>query len=111
MAGLSSCRRSTGSLKRTDSGSLLPRLVPDAPRWIAGVPHRLQDHLVAERIHVLPKASMPVHRELVALRQRAQRALLPNGVISPYNVEHFRLEDEETTINYRAVRHPFLAET
>src|SRR5581483_2096909 len=72
---------------------------PDPPRRAARLPEILKMHLVAQGVHRLPKAGMPIGRELRVTRQRLQRLRFPGRAIALDPVDHLRVEDKEATID------------
>ena len=53
------------------------------------MPLFLQDCLVPKRIHILPVAMMPIHRELILLDQTRKQLVLPAGAVALDPIEGF----------------------
>src|SRR5262245_15791859 len=85
------------------------RGLPDPPWGITTVPDLLQDHFVAESVHVLPIAVVPVDSELVLLNELAQRLLLPNRRVAVDKVHNLGFHDEEASIDDVAIREVLLS--
>src|SRR3546814_17817970 len=78
-------------------------LVPDLPGRPAARPLLFQQHLVAQGVHALPVALVPVRAELALRPEALQRRLLPDRPIAVDEIEHFRLADEEAAVDEAAV--------
>src|SRR3546814_11525304 len=85
-------------------------LVPDLPGRPAARPLLFQQHLVAQGVHALPVALVPVRAELAPRHEALQRRLLPDRRIAVDEIEHFRLADEEAAVDEAAVAGLLLAD-
>src|SRR5919106_1913873 len=75
------------------------RRLPDLPRWPARGPLLLEHHLVAQSVHGVPEAGVPVRRELVLVSESLHGLALPHGLVAVDVVQHRRLDDEEAAVD------------
>src|SRR5579884_4242406 len=83
---------------------------PDFPRRVFAGPKTLQVHLVPQRVHVLPEASVLVCSQTAISGQHLKRFALPDRGISRDIVERRRFEHKETTIDPSTVPFRFFPE-
>src|SRR6185312_11999798 len=62
-------------------------------------PEILQEMDVAQRVHALPEAIMPIRHELAFPRQPLHRLQLPRRRIAVDVIEHLRLEHKEAAVD------------
>src|SRR4051794_34794344 len=104
MNAAAACRRS-GSAPPPSRSSL-----PGLPARLARRPLLLQHDLVAEAVHVLPVARVPVGGQLAVIRQALKGLALPDRLVALDVVEDAGLEDEEAPVDPATVAGGLLAE-
>jgi hypothetical protein len=74
------------------------------------LPKIFKDHLVAQRIHRLPEALVPIRHQLAALSKLLQRLLLPNRFRPLEQIDDRRVDDKEAAGDPAAVSCRFFLE-
>src|SRR6266446_792139 len=72
---------------------------PMLPRSGAAVPEVFQILPIANRVHRVPKAGMPVGVQLTVLHQAFHRLTLQDGGVVGEEIEYVRFEDEKAAVD------------
>src|ERR1700753_1879224 len=75
------------------------RILPSLPRCVTALPIGFQDFLLANRIHALPDAGVPIGHELTLAGQALERLLLEVRVVAIDEIEDLRLQYEEGSVD------------
>src|ERR1700744_3496891 len=74
------------------------RILPSLPRCVTALPIGFQDLLLANRIHALPEAGVPIGHQLALGGEAFQRFFFEVGIIAIDEVEDLGLENEKRSV-------------
>src|SRR5712691_3620977 len=95
--------------QKAGSGKVIP-ITPDFPGGLAARPQLLELHLVAQRIHRLPKTRMAEGHQLTRFGEPLQRFHFPRRFVSMNEICDRRIKHEEAAIDVGVVTRRFLHE-
>src|SRR5579859_283623 len=75
------------------------RFLPSLPRCVTAFPISFQDLLLANRIHALPEAGVPIGHELAFAGQALEGLLLEVRTVTVDEVEDLGLEHKECSVD------------